>query len=77
MPVIDGVGHYTTGNKIAAGMYETLPLPTSDLNFGEITRVSWNPKGRVDNSEEGGRGSLVTKETLTIQKLVSGSSHPI
>lgn len=74
MSFVDGIGHYSTGNEIAAGMYQTLPLPASELKFGEITRISWNSKGRVDDSEEGGHGSLVMKDTLTIHKLVSGSA---
>ncbi|KAG0146631.1 hypothetical protein CROQUDRAFT_657110 [Cronartium quercuum f. sp. fusiforme G11] len=66
----EGIGHSSVGNEVAADMYKkSLPLPAATLNFGPITRISWNPDGLIDDSEEGGKGNLVMKDTLTLPKL--------
>lgn len=71
MSFVKGIGHYSDGNKVAKDMYESLPMPASDLGFGPVTKIWWNRDGLVDDSEDGGKGDLVMKHTLTLQTLVS------
>eukprot|EP00919_Chromeraceae_sp_WS-2016_P065128 GHVR01154162.1.p1 GENE.GHVR01154162.1~~GHVR01154162.1.p1 ORF type:complete len:290 (+),score=21.58 GHVR01154162.1:91-960(+) len=69
MSFVKGIGHYSDGNKVAKDMYESLPMPASDLGFGPVTKIWWNRDGLVDDSEDGGKGDLVMKHTLTLQTL--------
>ncbi|MBW0503978.1 hypothetical protein O181_043693 [Austropuccinia psidii MF-1] len=61
MSYVDSVGHYTTGNEYAANMYDTLPLPTPESNFGPVKRVSWN--------REGYENGFFMSSTFTIDSL--------
>jgi hypothetical protein len=57
----------TPGNVVVASSYDTLPLPEDDGLFSEVTRLSWNRDGKLEQGQE----DFALSRQLTVDEVVS------
>ena len=57
----------TAGNVVVASSYDTLPLPEDEGLFSEVTRLSWNRDGKLEQGQE----DFALSRQLTVDEVVS------
>lgn len=54
------------GNVVVASSYDTLPLPEDDGLFSEVTRLSWNRDGKLEQGQE----DFALSRQLTVDEVI-------